>query len=123
MTTIFLIEDDPFLIDVYSAKLKEVGFEVDIATSGEEGIRKIKQKKPDLLLLDIVLPGANGWEIIERIRKDEAIKDLKIVILSNLTEKDEVEKGLWLGADKYLIKAHFTPSQIVEEIKKILSVG
>jgi len=123
MKTILLIEDDPFLIDVYSAKLKEVGFGVDIATNGEEGVKKIKQKKPDLLLLDIVLPGANGWEIIEKIRKDEAIKDLKIVILSNLTEKDEVEKGLGLGADKYLIKAHFTPSQIVEEIKKILSVG
>ena len=123
MTTIFLIEDDPFLIDVYSAKLKEVGFEVDTAPNGEEGIKKIKQKKPDLLLLDIVLPGANGWEIVERIRKDETIKDLKIVLLSNLTEKDEVEKGLRLGADKYLIKAHYTPSQIAEEIKKTLSAG
>ena len=120
MKTILLIEDDPFLADVYSTKFREVGFEIDVATDGQEGLKKIKAKKPDLLLLDIVLPGINGWEILETIRKEEVLKDLKIIILSNLTEKEEVEKGLELGVTKYLIKARYTPTEAVEEVKKIL---
>ena len=120
MKSILLIEDDPFLIDLYTTKFKEVGFEVKIATNGQEGLKKMKMKKPDLLLLDIVLPAINGWEILGEIKKDEGLKDLKVVILSNLTSKEEVEKGLKLGATKYLIKSHYTPSEVVEEIKKIL---
>lgn len=121
MKTILLIEDDPFLVDLYTTKFKEVGFEVEVATNGQEGLKKIKARKPDLLLLDIVLPGTNGWEILEEIKRNEALKDLKIVILSNLTQKEEVEKGMELGAAKYLIKTHYTPSEVVEEIKKILA--
>lgn len=120
MKSVLLIEDDPFLIDLYTTKFKEVGFAVEVASSGAEGLNKVKTMKPDILLLDIVLPNINGWQILEEIRKDEALKGLKIVILSNLTSKEEVEKGLNMGADKYLIKAHYTPSEVVEEIKKIL---
>ena len=126
MKSILLIEDDPFLIDIYTTKLKEAGFSVDLATDGEQGLRKLVEKKFDLLLLDIVLPQIDGWEILNKI-KNEKLKiknfgDLKIVILSNLGQKEEVEKGMKLGATKYLIKAHYTPSEVVEEIKKILYV-
>ncbi|HDZ54776.1 MAG TPA: response regulator [Candidatus Nealsonbacteria bacterium] len=120
MKTILLIEDDPFLVDLYTTKFKEIGFEVEVATNGREGLRKMKVKKPDILLLDIVLPAINGWEILGEMKKDEGLKDLKVVILSNLTSKEEVERGLKLGADKYLIKSHYTPSEVVKEIKKIL---
>ncbi len=118
--TILLTEDDALLIDIYSMKLREAGFRVEIAKDGEEVLKKIKEKIPDLLLLDIVLPGISGWEILEKIRGDQSFKKLKIVILSNLGQKNEVERGLKLGADKYLIKAHYTPSQIVKEIKEVL---
>jgi len=118
--TILLAEDDALLIDIYSMKLREAGFRVEIAKDGEEVLKKIKEKIPDLLLLDIVLPGISGWEILEKIRGDQSFKKLKIVILSNLGQKNEVERGLKLGADKYLIKAHYTPSQIVKEIKEVL---
>lgn len=120
MKTILLIEDDPFLIDLYTTKFKEVGFEVEVAADGEKGLKKMREKKPDLILLDIVLPAINGWEILGEIKKDENLRDLKVIILSNLTQKEEVEKGLKLGAIKYLIKAHYTPTEVVEEVKKIL---
>jgi len=134
MKNILLVEDDPFLIDIYTTKLKEEGFSVEVATGGEEGLKKIREKKFSLLVLDIVLPKIDGWEILEKLKTElpkeakvkmrtkfsSPIKNLKIIILSNLGQKEEVEKGLRLGADKYLIKAHYTPSEIVEEIKKVL---
>ena len=120
MKSILLIEDDPFLVEIYSTKLKEAGFSVIVAGEGDEGLKKMKEKTPDLLLLDIVLPSLNGWEIIRDIKEDEKLSNLKIVILSNLGEKEEIEKGLKLGAVRYLVKAHYTPSEVVEEIKKIL---
>jgi len=120
MKQILLIEDDPFLIDIYTTKLKEEGYAVDVAEDGEEGLRMLRQKKPDLLLLDVVLPSFNGWEILRKIKRTDDLKDLKVVILSNLGEKEEVEKGLNLGAAKYLVKAHYTPTEVIKEIKKIL---
>ena len=118
MKNILLVEDDPFLIDIYTPKLKESGFAVDVASEGEAAIRKAKESKPDLVLLDIVLPHMDGWEILKQIKSES--KDLKVIILSNLGQKEEVEKGVKMGAIKYLIKAQFTPSQVVKEIKKIL---
>lgn len=120
MKTILLVEDDLFLVDLYSTKLREVGFEVEIAVSGREGLKKLKEKKPDLLLLDIVLPDLDGWEVLEEIKKDEKLFGLKIFVLSNLGEKKDIERAQQLGVTKYLIKAHFKPSEVVEEIKKVL---
>jgi len=122
MKNILLVEDDPFLIDIYTTKLREAGFLVEVAEDGEKGLRKLREKNFDLLVLDIVLPQIDGWEILNKI-KNEKLKiknNLKIIVLSNLGQKEEVEKGLELGADKYLIKAHYTPSEVVEEIKDLL---
>lgn len=121
MKKILFVEDDPFLIEIYSTKLKGAGFSVLVAVDGEEALRKTEDEKPDLILLDIVLPNVDGWEFLRKIgKKEELIKGLKIVVLSNLGQKTDVEKGLELGAIKYLIKAHYTPSEVVEEIEKIL---
>lgn len=119
MKNILLVEDDPFLIDIYSTKLKESGFGVEVASDGEKALAKAVEKKFDLVILDIVLPQMDGWEILEKIKNGPS-KDLKIIILSNLGQKSEVEKGLKMGATKYLIKAHYTPSEVVEEIKKVI---
>lgn len=118
--TILLVEDDPFLVDIYTTKLKDSGFLVETATDGASGLRKLKEKEFDLLVLDIVLPHIDGWQILKEIEGDEKFKNLKVVIFSNLGQKEEVEKGLKMGAVKYFIKAHYTPSELVEEIKKIL---
>ena len=122
MKSILLVEDDPFLIDIYTTKLKEEGFSVEVAAGGEEGLKKLKEKSFDLLVLDIVLPRIDGWKILEEIKNplQRYGGGLKIIVLSNLGQKEEVEKGLKLGATKYLIKAHYTPSEIVAEIKQLL---
>ena len=126
MKRILLVEDDPFIIDIYTTKLRDSGFSVEAAREGESALRKLNEEKFNLLLLDTVLPQIDGWEILEKIKneklkmKNENLKDLKIIVLSNLGQKEEVEKGLRMGATKYLIKAYHTPSEVVEEIKKIL---
>lgn len=120
MKSILLVEDDPFVVDIYTTKLKEAGFSIEVAEDGEEALRKVKEKKPELLILDIVLPNIDGWEFLKKIREDFGFEDLKVVVLSNLSQKSEVEKSSKFGVIKYFIKAHFTPSEVVEEIKKIL---
>jgi two-component system phosphate regulon response regulator PhoB/two-component system alkaline phosphatase synthesis response regulator PhoP len=124
MKTILLADDDPLLIEVYANKLKTAGFELEVVQTGEEILAKLKERKFDLLLLDIVLPEISGWDILGKIKeqssKSKNLKDLKIIILSNLGQKSEVEKALKLGAVRYLIKTHYTPSEVVEEVKKIL---
>ena len=120
MKSILLVEDDPFLIDIYTTKLKESGFSVGIAEDGDDCLRKVKESPPDILLLDIVLPRVNGWEILRKIKQDEKLKQIEVIILSNLGEKDEVEKGMKMGAARYLVKAHYTPTEVIKEIKKII---
>lgn len=121
MKQILLVEDDPFLIDIYSQKLAKAGFNIEVAKNGESALQSLRKRKPQLLILDIVLPGIEGWEILRKIKKDPRLASLKIVVLSNLGQKEEVEKGLRLGAIKYLIKAHYTPSEVIKEIKKVIT--
>lgn len=120
MKNILLVEDDSFLIDIYTTKLKESGFSVDVASEGEEAVRKVKEQPYDLVLLDIVLPKMDGWDILRQIKAESKLSDLKVIIISNLSQKEEVEKGMNLGAQKYLIKAHYTPSEVVKEIMEVL---
>ena len=118
--TILVIEDDKFLRELISRKLIGEGFDVLEAVDGEEGIKKIKEGKPDLVLLDLILPSIDGFEILTRVRDDPEVSSIPIIILSNLGQREEVEKGLKLGAIDYLIKAHFTPGEIIEKIKNVL---
>lgn len=120
MKKILLVEDDPLLIDIYSTKLKQSGFEVRVVDNGEKALAAVKEQKPDLVLLDIVLPHIDGWDILQNLRSAEESKGIQIVILSNLGQKEEIAKGLRLGAAKYLIKAHYTPSEIVQEITNLI---
>ena len=118
---ILFAEDDPLLIDIYTIKLREAGFKVEVAKDGKEVLRKLETEEPDLLILDVVLPDIDGWEILKIVKNKLKLTTLKIIIFSNLGQRDEVEKGLKLGAIRYLIKSHYTPNQIVEEIKKIFN--
>jgi len=120
MKTILLIEDDPFLVEIYTTQLKAAGYKVNVANNVEEALRKTREAKPDLVILDIVLPKVDGWEFLKAIRQDSQLKDLKVVILSNLGQKEEIDKGVGFGAIKYFIKAEHTPREVVEEIKEIL---
>ena len=118
--TILIIEDDKFLRELVIQKLIKEGYETSEAVDGEEGIKKIKEEKPDLILLDLILPGIDGFEVLSKMREDPALAQIPVIILSNLGQKDDVEKGLKMGAIDYLIKAHFTPGEIIEKIKVVL---
>lgn len=117
---ILIVEDDRFLRELIARKLTAEGFNIAEAVDGEDGLRKIKEEKPDLVLLDLILPGIDGFEVLAKAKDDPAIASTPIIILSNLGQREEVEKGLKLGAADYLVKAHFTPGEIVEKIKIIL---
>jgi len=118
--TILVIEDDKFLRELIVQKLIKEGYDTAEAIDGEEGIKKVKEKKPDLVLLDLILPGIDGFEVLKRMKEDPVLAQIPVIILSNLGQKDDVEKGLKLGAVDYLIKAHFTPGEIIEKIKNNL---
>lgn len=117
---VLLVEDDKLLSELYATKLTASGFSVEVALDGDEGLSKIKELKPDLVLLDIVLPKKDGFEILEEVSKDAELKKIPIIALTNLGQKEEVEKGLNLGARDYVIKAHFTPTEVVAKIKKYI---
>jgi DNA-binding response OmpR family regulator len=120
MPKILIVEDDRFLRELIARKLKNEGFEVLEAVDGEEGFKRIKEEKPDLVLLDLILPGIDGFEVLARMKEDPVLVSIPVIILSNLGQREEVEKGLKLGAIDYLIKAHFTPGEIIEKIKNIV---
>ena len=117
---ILIVEDDKFLRDLISQKLTKEGYEVDEAMDGEEGVKMIKEVKPDLVLLDLILPGIDGFEVLVKMKENSNISSTPVIILSNLGQKEDVEKGLKLGAVDYLIKAHFTPGEIIDKIRAVL---
>jgi len=118
--TILIIEDDKFLRELIAQKLIKEGFEISEAVDGEEGMKKVKEEKPDLILLDLILPGIDGFEVLARMKEDPVLAAIPVIILSNLGQKEDVERGLKLGAVDYLIKAHFTPGEIIEKVKNAL---
>lgn len=117
---ILVVEDDSFLRKLLCNKLLRDGFELFEATSGQEALDFLKDNKPMLMLLDLKMPGVDGFQVLESVRKEERIKDLPVIILSNVGEKQLVERVQALGADDYLIKAHFVLEEIVERINNVL---
>ncbi len=117
---ILIIEDDKFLRELIVQKLIKEGYDTAEAIDGEEGIKKVKTVKPDLVLLDLILPGIDGFEVLTRMKEDTSLTQIPVIILSNLGQKDDVERGLKLGAVDYLIKAHFTPREIIDRIRNIV---
>lgn len=120
MQKILIIEDDKFLRELISQKLAKESYEVFEAIDGEEGVKKAKTAKPNLVLLDLILPGIDGFEVLSQMKKDLSLSQIPVIILSNLGQKEDIEKGINLGAVDYLIKAHFTPNEIIEKIKTVL---
>lgn len=114
---ILVIEDDKFLRKVISKKLLQEGYEVTEAVDGDEGIKATKENKPDLILLDLVLPITNGFEVLVKLKKTPASSKIPVIILSNLSGVKDVEKGIKMGAIDYLIKAHFDLSEIIIRIE------
>ncbi len=117
---VLIVEDDVFLANIYKTKFEMEGFKVSVSDNGEAGLQDTQKKKPDIVMLDILLPKMDGFVVLEHLKSDKATKDIPVILLTNLGQKDDVEKGLQLGAADYLIKAHFKPSETVEKIRAVL---
>lgn len=120
-THILIVEDDSFLAGIYQKKFEMEGFKVSISENGEKGLVDIQKKKPDVVILDILLPKLDGFAVLEKIKKDPECKKIPILMLTNLGQKDDVEKAMQNGAAGYLIKAHFKPSEVVDKVKAVMN--
>ncbi len=118
--TILLVEDDIFVSDIYQTKLGQEGFKVLVAENGMEAVKKLKESIPDLILLDIVMPYMDGMDVLRKLKEKKEWKDIPVMLLTNLSDKEKVDEGMGLGASDYLIKSHFTPSEVVAKVRSLL---
>ncbi len=117
---ILVAEDDPFYTNVYKVKFGNLGYDVTVVQNGKMAVEEAGKRKPDIILLDVVMPKVDGFGVLKIIKNDLRFKDIPVVLLTNLGQKENVERGFELGASGYIIKAHFTPSEVVEKIKEVL---
>ncbi|OGF26873.1 hypothetical protein A2303_02535 [Candidatus Falkowbacteria bacterium RIFOXYB2_FULL_47_14] len=118
--TILIIEDEKYLSDMYRLKFEHCGFKVMTAGNGQEGLEAARKNKPDLILLDLIMPVMNGYEVLREFRQDAELKDSKVYIWSNLSQASEIKKGLLAGADGYFVKTNMTPGQLAHKVKELL---
>lgn len=118
---ILIIDDDEFLLDMYSMKFRELGYDVEIAFSGLDALEKIKNGlEPSVILVDVVMPNMDGFEFLRQAKKENLLKKSKVVVLSNLGQEEDIKKGKELGADDYIVKAYFTPTEVTKKIEALL---
>ena len=116
---ILVIEDDKFLAELLTKKIVEEGFNATYASNGQEAMEKIKTTFPDLIFLDLLLPDSSGFELLSKIKEDSEISSIPVVILSNLSQGEDIDRGLKLGAVDYLIKSQLNMNEIVDKAKQI----
>ena len=117
-TKVLIVEDDRYISKMYQLKLALDGMNVQTSENGRNGVEKLKEFKPDIVLLDILMPEMDGFELLKVAKSDPETADIPILILSNLGSEDHIQKGLSLGACGYIVKSQYTPSQVVEKIKE-----
>lgn len=117
---ILLVEDDIPTVDIYKTALNSAKFEVDVANFGKEAIEKAMSKKPDLIILDFILPDLSGIEVLKEIKKDEKTKDIPVFMLTNYIDSQTEKEGYDLGLEKFILKTDYTPTEIAEMLKKRL---
>lgn len=115
-----LIEDDPLIAEMYTTKFTKEGYDIKHAADGFAGLDLVKKEKPDIILLDIIMPKMDGFQVLAELRKDASFKKTPVIMLTNLGQEEDVQKGRALGATDYFIKTNFTPAAIVDKVKSIL---
>lgn len=119
---ILIVEDDEFLSGMYITKFTMEGFHVVFAEDGELGVLKAKEELPRLILLDILLPKKNGFEVLQLLKSEDQTKSIPVILLTNLSQEDDIKKGYELGAVDYLVKAYNIPSEVVKKVKAKLNL-
>ncbi|MBI4086908.1 response regulator [Candidatus Kaiserbacteria bacterium] len=117
---ILIIEDDPLIQQMIVDKLTGEGYDVAACVMAEDGLAAMEKAKPDLLLLDLLLPQMDGFAVLEKMKADPRMKSIPVVILSNFGQQKDIDKGLGMGAVAYLIKANVNPRDVVEKVRTIL---
>jgi len=115
---ILMIEDEKIIVDLLKSKLEREGYNVIVGRDGVEGIEKMKEEKPDLILLDVVMPRKGGFEVIEERNKDEELKNIPVIIISNSGQPVELDRAKELGAIDWLVKTEFDPLEVITKVKK-----
>ncbi len=121
MTKLLIVEDDKFLRDLASQKLSKEHLQVFTAVDGEQGVSVAEQEIPDIILLDILLPGIDGFEVLKRIRANPKLQKTHVSMLSNFGQREDIERAMAAGADQFMVKANYTLDEIVQEVKKIIA--
>ncbi len=120
MPKILLVEDDEMLHGMYTQKFKNQGYEVVSAYNGAEGVELSEKEKPDLILLDVIMPKMDGFVALKKIRKNDVTAGIPVILLTNLGQEEDVKKGKELGANDYFIKANHTPQEVVDKVHSVL---
>jgi len=119
--TVLIVEDDRFLNKAYADKLGREGFEVMLATSADEAKQHLARKMPSIILLDIIMPYVSGFEFLQEIKQDPKYKKIPILIISNLSQEEDIKKGKQLGAVDFIVKTDYTLDEIIEKVKEIIN--
>ncbi|HAO81463.1 TPA: response regulator [Candidatus Veblenbacteria bacterium] len=119
-TKVLIVEDDPTLAEMYGTKFTAEGFDVLHAGDGVEGLEMAKTKKPDAILLDVMMPKMDGFATLKELKADKILKKIPVIMLTNLGQEEDVKKGKDLGAEDYFVKANQTPAEIVVKVKALL---
>jgi len=123
MTKIAIIEDDPVISQMYRMKFEADGFDVQLAEDGKRGVAMVESFKPDLILLDLLMPEMDGADALEIIRKNDWGKNIPVIILTNLGEEESPKDLRTLGIHSYIVKANLTPRQVVQRVKEALNIA
>jgi len=118
---VIIVEDDKFYGNIYKTKLAKAKFEAVVAGNGEEAIEMARKRKPDLILLDLVMPIKDGFQTLKELKADSNLKDVKVVVLSNLSQQEDVKKAKELGASDYLVKTNMSIKEVMDKIQKYLA--
>lgn len=118
---ILVVEDEEILLTALREELTQGGYETEGAVDGEDGLAKLKTFKPDLVLLDLVMPKMDGMQVLKKLKEDESTKDLSVVILTNLSDYERISEALSLGAKDYLVKANYSLADLLDKVKTVLS--
>jgi CheY-like chemotaxis protein len=121
MTKILIIEDDPLMFRMFQRLFEIEGYDVVSIDDGQKGIEKAKEWKPKLILLDIMMPKMNGFEVLDALKADSSVKEIPVIILSNLTGQKEIDTSMSKGAAGYIVKSEHDPDEVLKLIKEILA--
>ena len=119
-SSILIVEDDAFIAQAYQKGFTEAGYQVEVASDGKEGLEVMKASRPDLVFLDLIMPVKDGFEVLKAASKDEDLKTIPIVVLSNLGQESDIKLAKKLGAKDHLVKANYSMAQLLTMIKKYL---